>query len=103
LALASRLPKTQAGTHVANRLLHSGTAVGAKVQDLEWADSATLFLSTMQLALNEIREAGYWIRLLRRAKLLEDPSLENLEKKTQELTAILAKSIIPAKQKPPLP
>jgi len=54
-----------------------------------------------QSVLKELRETLYWLRLIKRAEILSDgiQNLENVFEETNELSKIIAKSIITAKQK----
>jgi len=90
LILVSRLPKTRAGRHLADQLLQCGTAVGAKIQELRSAESDQEIREIESLAIKKLRETAYWLMLIRRAKILETPSLNELEKQCEELANQLA-------------
>lgn len=98
LILASRLPRTRAGRHMADQLLRCGTPVGARIQESESAGFGEDSLPPLRMALKDIRETGYWLMLIRKAGILEAPSLEDLETKCQELTAILSAFVNTPKQ-----
>lgn len=49
---------------ISNQLLRSGTSVGANVTEAIYGQSKRDFLSKMNIALKEINETKYWIRLL---------------------------------------
>ena len=97
LQLIPRLPKNKVGRHIADQLLRSGTSVGANVHEAQSAESRADFIHKMEIALKELREAGFW--LIGRSSLAPDPqSLNQLNNTCEELTAILAKSVITAKR-----
>jgi four helix bundle protein len=100
VALVSVLPRTTPGRQIADQLLRSGTSVGANVNEAQSAESRADFIHKLQIALKEIRESGYWLALIEKSKLLENSSLARLAEHCEQLTAILARSVITAKSKP---
>ena len=98
LALVCRLPKSQTGRHIADQLMRSGTSVGAQMREARAAESRADLIHKMQIALKEAREASYWLLLLRKAGIISDRSLDGLVQESNEITAILAKSVITAKK-----
>jgi four helix bundle protein len=99
LALARQLPRGPIVRHVADQLFRSGSSAGANVTEAQSAQSTADFISKMEIALKEIREAGYWLRVTSEGKLLPTQTLASAIQECEELTAILAKSVITAKAK----
>jgi len=98
LSLVSKFPKSLAGRHIADQMLRSGTSVGAHLQEARAGESRADFIHKIQVALKELREVGYWLKLTSKAKLVEDASLPGLADECEQLTAMLAQSVITAKQ-----
>ncbi len=98
LKLADQLPQTKATRIISDQFLRSGTSVGANVQEARAAESRADFVHKMQIALKEARETGYWLALMERANVLCDPALKPLSQEAREIAAIIAQSVITAKQ-----
>ena len=81
--------KSGAGRILALQLLRSGTSVGANVEEAQAGQSRADFISKYSIALKEIREARYWLRLMAESKVM-DPNLINpLIQEAFELSNIL--------------
>ena len=91
VALSKVLPRTDAGRHISQQLLRSGTSAGANYEEARAAESRADFVHKVRVATKELRETLYWLRLLRRSALV-DASLEALEAETNQLIAILTSS-----------
>ena len=96
-ALAGALPKTAGGRHIANQLLRAGTSAGANYQEAQGGESRADFVHKLQIALKEVRESNYWLRLIAEAKLLPASRLTSILDESQQLTAILSKAVATAK------
>src|SRR4051812_27551992 len=97
LKLLPQLPPNKVGAHVGDQLFRSGTAVGAHLQEARAAESRADFIHKMGMALKEIREAKYWLALLRESEVLPTDATASLFKESGELVAILSQSVITAK------
>jgi len=98
LQLTSVLPKSLASRTIADQLLRSGTSVGANAHEARSAESRADFIHKMQIALKESRETQYWLALIQQAKLLETVRIDPVLQECNEITAILAQSVITAKK-----
>ena len=74
---------------LSNQLLRSGTSVGANVTEAQAAQSKPDFISKMNIALKEAREAHYWLRLITAAELLPDGQLDSISQEADEIKRIL--------------
>src|SRR5438067_6563526 len=74
---------------IARQLLHSGTSVGANLEEASAAQSKPDFISKCSIASKEARETRYWLRLLTAAKGVSKERLTPLIKESDELVAIL--------------
>ncbi len=99
IRLVEALPKTAAARRIGDQLLRSGTSVGANYAEAQGAESKEDFVHKLQLALKEVRESLYWIRLLAKAGKLPTDRLANIIDEATQLRAILSKSVATAKGK----
>ncbi|MDB5306053.1 MAG: hypothetical protein JWO38_255 [Gemmataceae bacterium] len=72
-----------------NQLLRSGTSVGANVTEAQAAQSKPDFISKMNIALKESREAYYWLRLIAAAELMTAGQLGPITQEAGEVTRVL--------------
>src|SRR5690606_12319859 len=61
-----------------NRLLHSGTAIGALIRDAEVAQSPKDFVHKLSIALKEANESSYWLDLLKDTEYISGGQHNNL-------------------------
>ena len=72
--------------------------MGAHLQEARAGESRADFIHKIQVALKELREVGYWLKLVTKARVAEDASLARLSDECEQLTAMLAQSVITAKR-----
>lgn len=101
LKLLPQLPQNKGGAHVGDQLFRSGTSVGAHLQEARAAESRADFVHKMQMALKEMREAKYWLSLITAAEVIAPEAVSDLLQESDELVAILTRSVITAKAKRP--
>jgi four helix bundle protein len=99
IRLVEALPKTVVGRRIGDQLLRSGMAVGANYEEARAAESTDDFIHKLQLALKELRESYYWLRLLARAKVVPPERLHDLSDESGQLIAVLSKAVATAKSK----
>ena len=99
IRLCGSLPKSTVGRHIAGQLLRSGTSVGAHYEEARGAESKSDFVHKMGIALKELRESFYWLKIVNRVELLPQKRITLIMKETDELCAILVASIKTAKKK----
>src|SRR5262245_60697448 len=97
--LVESMPPTIAGKRIGDQLLRSGTSVGANYEEAQGAESRADFIHKLQLALKEMRESNFWIRLLDRAKIGAQDDVLYLLDESNQLKAILSKAVATAKGK----
>ena len=90
------LPRKRLASHIANQLVRCGTAPGSHCEEGRAAESRADFVHKLRLALKEIRESGYWLRLIARSALLPQPRMTKLLDECEQLSSILGKSILTA-------
>jgi len=91
------IPETRLGKHVSGQLVRCGTASGPNYEEGCAAESPKDFIHKLRIALKEMRETRYWLRFLIRAELLPKTRLDDLVQECDELSKILAKSILTAR------
>ena len=99
IRLVGSLPHNIVGRRVGDQLLRSGTSVGANYEEAQGAESHADFTHKMQIALKEMRESNYWLRVLCQAKVLAPWRLEGLIDEADQLKKILSKAVATAKGK----
>jgi four helix bundle protein len=97
--LVGALPRTIAGRHIADQLLRSATSVGANYEEAQAGESKNDFVHKLQIALKELRESNYWLRLIERSGILPAARLREIVEESGQLRAILSKAVATARGK----
>lgn len=75
------------------QLLRAGTSIGANLEEADAAQSRADFISKCTISLKEVREAHYWLRLLRATNKLDtDGLLAECNELVSILTTIVRKA-----------
>jgi four helix bundle protein len=98
IQLAERLPKSGTGKILGNKLLRSGTSVGANYRAACRARSRADFISKMKIAEEECDETLYCLNVLMGSEIVKPDDTSKLEKEGDELLSIIVASIKTAKQ-----
>ena len=100
IKLCDALPETKAGRHVCSQVLRSGTSPAPNYGEAQSAESTADFVHKLKIALKELRETEIWLKVVVRAELISSGDrIEPLLTETDELIAILFKSVETAKRK----
>lgn len=99
IKLVEALPRTLVGRRIGDQLLRSATSVGANYEEAQGAESKGDFVHKLQIALKEMRESHYWLRLLIKARTLPLERLADLLDEATQLRAMLSKAVATAKGK----
>jgi len=99
IRVVESLPKTLTGRRLGDQLLRSGTSVGANFEEAQAAESKDDFVHKLQVALKELRESKYWLRLLGKAGTLPQQRLAPLVDESNQLVAMLSKAVAKVKGK----
>jgi four helix bundle protein len=97
--LMTRLTRTVAGRYMSHQLMRSSASAGANYEEARGGESKADFIHRLQIALKELREAKYWLKLIDRAELIPHTELVDLHKEAEELAKIVARSVLTAKSK----
>jgi four helix bundle protein len=84
---------------IGDQLLRSAIAVGAHYEEAQAGESRADFVHKLQLALKELRESNYWLRLLERAGTLPPRRLEDILDESNQLKAMLSKAVATTKRR----
>jgi len=96
--LAAQLNKTAVGRHVGLQIARSATSAGTNYEEACGAQSRADFTHKLQLVLKELKESLYWLRLIKKSDLLSSSDFDVLMQEANELTRIIAKSVVTAKR-----
>ena len=99
IKLVEALPRTIACRTIGHQLLRSGIAVGANYEEAQAAESDADFVHKLQIALKEMRESNYWLRLLAKSGKLSPERLADITDESNQLRAMLSKGVARAKGK----
>jgi len=100
IKLSNALPETRAGKHVCAQILRSGTSPAPNYGEAQSAESKADFIHKLKIALKELRETEIWLKIIVRSGLIQQSAtLVPLLKETDELIAILFKSVKTAGKK----
>jgi four helix bundle protein len=82
-----------------DQLLRSGTSIGANIVEAKSASSTKDFIRFYEIALKSANESKYWLCLFRDTYQLEKDIDETFLKEVNEISKILASSILKLKKK----
>ncbi|MGB9628784.1 MAG: four helix bundle protein [Thermodesulfobacteriota bacterium] len=99
IKITDALPNTVAGRHVGGQLIRAGTSCGSNYEEACGAESRSDFAHKMSIVLKELKESRFWLKLIRRTRLLTPEQTNPIIDECEQLCAIAAKSIITAKKR----
>lgn len=69
IKLVNALPKTVVERHIAGQLVRSGTSCGSNYEESRGAESRADFVHKLGIALKEIKESRFWLKVIFTARL----------------------------------
>ena len=99
IRVVESLPRTLIGRRIGDQLLRSSIAVGANYEEAQGAESREDFVHKLQIALKEVRESNYWLRLLAKAEIVPSNRLSGILDESKQLRAMLSKAVATTKGK----
>ncbi len=84
-----QIPDTAETRVIKTQLIKAATSAGANYEESQAGVSRRDFCMKVGIALKEMREANYWLRILLEIKLAEGEEIESLIKESNELRLIL--------------
>src|SRR3990172_4932954 len=85
IRLAASLPKTQVGRHIAGEIVRAGTSAGANYEEARGAESLSDFIHKVGVALKELRETIFWLKVIKRTKMVSPDQMDDLLSEADEL------------------
>ena len=85
-------PDDSTSKHIMRQLVRSATGGGANYEEARGAESRADFVHKLGVANKEVREALYWLRLVKDVELVS-VDVDTLIREADELIAILTSSI----------
>ena len=96
--LSAALPRTREADVLGRQLLRSGTSVGANYRAARRGRSAAEFRAKLGICVEEADESVFWLELLMEGGVVPADRLRSLHGEAEELTAILAASLLSARR-----
>ena len=84
-----KLPRNNVGYKIGGQLLEAATSIGANIEEGTGGFSKKDFTYKMGVALKEVRESNYWLRLIKSSNLDNGEELDYLLGESEELRRIL--------------
>ena len=96
------LPNTRAGNYIAGQLIKSCMSPTFNYGEVQGAESRNDFVHKMGVVLKELKECRSALKVIRKKEMIKPVTkLDGIYKETEELVAIMAKSIETAKKNKP--
>ena len=93
-----KLYKYLADTHkeyvISKQVLRSGTAIGALLSELVYAQSKADFINKLQIALKEADETAYWLEILTESEIITQNIFDSLSEDLKFLHFVLLSFVI---------
>lgn len=92
------LPNTRMGRHIAGQFVRCGTSPAPNYEEARAAESRADFVHKLAICLKELRECRCWIKLIIKADLLPEHRMGELLDECEQLSKIVARSIVTARE-----
>ena len=93
IKIARSLRKGPVDNHLARQIVRSATSAGANYEEACSGESRADFIHKLQIALKELNETLYWLKLIEKSSQINlDRDVALLVQENKELCAILARS-----------
>ena len=96
------LPNTRAGSYIAGQLIKSCISPTFNYGEVQGAESRKDFVHKLGIVLKELKECRSALKIIIKKELIKPLKLNGVYKETEELIAIMAKSITTTNKKPVL-
>jgi four helix bundle protein len=101
LDVADKLESLGKSGRIIEQITSAGTSVGANICEADEAVTRPMFVKCLSIALQELAETAFWIRLIAKRAWIKPALLDGLERETIELRKILGSMIVRTKRKTP--
>lgn len=95
------LPNTRAGNYIAGQLIRCCHSPTFNYGEAQAAESRKDFIHKLKICLKELKECRTALKIIHKKELIKPPKLKDILKETEDLIAIIAKSIETATDKQP--
>jgi four helix bundle protein len=82
-----------------DQLIRSSTSIGANIIEAKSSSSKKEFIRYLEIALKSANETKYWLCLFRDALMCDNEKISTLLKEVDEISKMIARSIITLKAK----
>ena len=89
--LIESIPYLRSAGIIGNQVIRSSGSVGANLCEADNARSRKEFISCVGISLKEIKETGFWLKVLRLTNLQFKNEIFEVEKEADEIKRILGK------------
>lgn len=93
IKLASSLPKSPAGRHIAGQILRCGTSPAPNYDEARGAESHADFVHKLGIFLKELNETSIWLRIIEQSGILKQELLSGFTQENRELCKIFTSSL----------
>src|SRR5262249_55861594 len=93
LKLASALPPTYQGQHVAKQITRASTSLAANYGEVRGAESRSDFIHKLRIVLKELNETEVWLNLVRENSWFSPEKLSEIVAENRDLCRIIAASL----------
>jgi len=101
IKIMKQLPMTPESRIIRYQLVKSSTSSGANYEEAQAGSSKADFINKVSIALKEMRESNYWIRILmatNNSNEILSTQLKELENESEELKKILGKIVVSSRK-----
>ena len=82
---------------ISKQVLHSGTSIGANIEEALGGQSRKDFIAKMSVSYKEARETIYWLKLLYMTKYISRTGFNSIFNDCDELCKIISKILVTSK------
>jgi len=98
LSLLKKIKFSDVNKVIVNQLAKSSTSAGANYEESQAGSSRADFINKVNIALKEMRESNYWLRIIKSIEIAPKEEIESILKESDELKKILAKILLKSRQ-----
>ncbi len=97
LILLKGIKYSEVNRVIVNQLAKSATSPGANYEESQAASSKSDFINKVNIALKEMRESNYWLRMIKAMRIAPLKEIDLLINESEELKKILGKIVSKSK------
>ena len=97
--LASKLPRSCQGPHIANQIVRCATAAAANYAEARGAESRADFVHKMKIVQKELNETLVWLRIIVKSCFVRGELMNELIAENKELCRVIGASVRTARRR----